>query len=80
MEYTEPGVDTKVNGLVHNHVLFIPAGSDYDEGLEDFHEAMQALLCDAIEDLTLAQSVDMRVLSAGLLDGADTDGDGEYAD
>lgn len=60
LEYTDIFSDLRANGLVQNHVLYVPADTDYDEELDAVHDAIQALLRDALEDLTLMEPVDPR--------------------
>lgn len=50
--------DLRKNGLMWSHSLLIPRGSDYDDELDAFEEALQALLVDALDDEDTAESVD----------------------
>lgn len=60
LEYTEPAKDFRTNGLVQNHVIFVPAKSDYDNELEDVRVAVQALLADVTQDLGLVPAVEIK--------------------
>ena len=58
VEYVDSKRDLRDNGLMVNHIVFIPAGEDYDEGLEALIVAAQRLLSDALEDLEVMEPVD----------------------
>ena len=59
LEYTEPAQDIRTNGLVVNKIVFVPPGSDYDNEIEDVRVAVQALLADVEEDLTLVGPIEL---------------------
>lgn len=42
--------DVRKNGLIWNHSVHIPAGSDYDDELDTALEAIKDLLADALDD------------------------------
>lgn len=42
--------DVRENGLVWQHQVAVPFGSDYDDEIEAAHEAVMALLKDALDD------------------------------
>lgn len=49
--------DVRVNGLVSQHRLFVPSGSDYDDELEEAEGAIKSLLADALDDLETVDHV-----------------------
>lgn len=51
IEYVVPRDDVKVNGLMHQHAVIIPADDDYDDEIENVQEAAQHLLLDVLDDL-----------------------------
>lgn len=51
--------DIRKNGLMWQHSVQIPAGSDYDEELEAVSDALQALLEDVLEDEETAEAIDL---------------------
>lgn len=50
--------DVRKNGLVWQHRVFVPSGSDYEDEIETFVDAMRALLLDALDDEDRAEPVD----------------------
>ena len=51
--------DVRKNGLVWQHTVQIPRGSDYDEELDDLMDALVVLLTDVLEDEATAEPIDM---------------------
>lgn len=51
VQYCHAVDDMKANGLVHNHLIAIPRGNQYDDQITAIHEAVQMLLADVLEDL-----------------------------
>lgn len=60
--------DVRENGLVWQHQVAIPRGSDYDDEIEAAEEAVMALLLDALDD-------EDRVPAAPLLEEEEDDDD-----
>lgn len=52
IEYVRPQDDVKSNGVVFNHVCFVPATAEYDSEIEVLVAASLALLEEAEEDAT----------------------------
>lgn len=50
LEYVEPADDIKSNGVVLNHVCFVPATPQYDSEIEVLVAASLALLEEALDD------------------------------
>jgi hypothetical protein len=50
--------DVRKNGLQWQHSVLIPFRSDYDDELETFAEALQALLEDALDDEATAEPIE----------------------
>jgi hypothetical protein len=71
IEYCHPGQDARSNGVVLNHAMLIPHGSDYDEEIDTLTEAAAALLLDVLEDLPVLQPL----LRAGDEDDDEDDDD-----
>lgn len=57
--YVRMPQDVRKNGLVWQHKVFVPAGSDYDDEIEAFGVALQELLDDALDDEQRAEPIDM---------------------
>lgn len=53
--------DFKSNGLQVQHVLLIPADSDYDGELDELRDVAHRVLRDAIEDLNTVEPFDFDV-------------------
>lgn len=51
--------DVRKNGLMWQHSVLVPRGSDYDLEIEAVEEALSALLEDVLEDEATAESVDL---------------------
>lgn len=51
--------DVRKNGLVWQHNVHVPRGSDYDDELDTFYEALIALLTDVLDDEDRAEPIDM---------------------
>ncbi len=51
--------DVRKNGLMWQHTVVVPAGSDYDDELEAVGEALQSLLEDVLEDQKTAEEIDL---------------------
>lgn len=56
--YIELTKDLKKNGLAWTHTVRVPRGSDYDEELESFYEALGEVLRDALDDRDRAESIE----------------------
>jgi hypothetical protein len=50
--------DVRKNGLAWQHSVLIPKGSDYDDEIETFEEALLALLEDALDDEDTAEPIE----------------------
>lgn len=50
--------DVRKNGLIWEHNVSIPMGSDYDDEIEAVREALEALLTDALDDEDRAEPID----------------------
>lgn len=50
--------DIRKNGLIWQHQVLVPFGSDYEDEIEAFTEAVQALLTDALDDEDRAEPID----------------------
>ena len=70
LEYIEPKADVRRNGLALNHVIYIPSGQDYDDGIENVNEAALELLGDALEDMHILQPLDPEDEARRLLEKA----------
>jgi hypothetical protein len=62
IEYVAPAEDYRENGLMLNHVMFIPHDSDYEDEIGEALEAAQALLADALDDVDRMPAFDPRQL------------------
>ena len=51
--------DIRKNGLAWQHRVLVPFGSDYDDEIEEFFEALHALLMDALDDEGRAEPIDL---------------------
>lgn len=51
--------DVRKNGLIWQHQVTIPRGSDYDDEIEAVEEALSALIDDVLEDEETAEPVDL---------------------
>ncbi len=51
--------DVRKNGLVWQHSVQIPRGSDYDDEIETFEQALLALLEDVLDDQDTAEPIEM---------------------
>lgn len=49
--------DVRKNGLLWTHSVLVPIGSDYDEEIETFMDALRALLDDALDDEDRAEPI-----------------------
>lgn len=72
VEYTTPAEDYRENGLMLNHVMFIPHDADYEDEIEQALQAAQALLADALDDVERMPAFDPSGL---FLEEIDTDND-----
>lgn len=50
--------DVRKNGLVWQHQVLVPHGSDYDDEIEALMDAAQALLADVLDDEDRAEPID----------------------
>lgn len=50
--------DVRKNGLLWQHNVVVPTGSDYDDEIETFMDALQALLVDVLEDEETAEPIE----------------------
>lgn len=50
LAYMRMPVDLRVNRLMWQHSVIVPAGSDYDEEIDAVYEALTALLDDVLDD------------------------------
>lgn len=74
IEYVAPDEDYRANGLMLNHVMFIPHDDDYEDEIDEALEAVQALLADALDDVDRLPPMDPRQLFAEDVDD-DNDND-----
>jgi len=51
IDYCLPGQDARANGVILNHVMYIPTGGDYADEIEAVTFAAAALIADVLEDL-----------------------------
>lgn len=51
VDYMDVMGDLRANGLVINHVLYVPAEDQYDDEIDALQSAAQELLADALDDL-----------------------------
>jgi len=67
IEFTPEGVvigymrmprDVRKNGLIWQHQVQVPNGSDYDDEIEALTEAAHALLVDVLDDEDRAEPID----------------------
>lgn len=56
--YTRVPRDIRKNGLIWQHQVGVPHGSDYDDEIEALMEAAQALLDDVLDDEDRAEPID----------------------
>lgn len=76
IEYCQPDQDARVNGVLLNHTLFIPAGSDYDDEISALQTAACGLLEDVLEDLPALEPIQaQRQVDDDDDDDDDDDGD-----
>jgi hypothetical protein len=57
--YVRVPEDLKKNGLIWQHTVQIPRGSDYDDELDAVMEAIAVLTRDVLEDQELAEPIDI---------------------
>lgn len=50
--------DLRKNGLMWQHTVLVPRGSDYDDEIETFEAALRDLLVDALDDENRAEPVE----------------------
>lgn len=55
--------DVKVNGLIRVVTLQIPAGDEYDQGIEAVHEAAVELVKDVLDDFGRLENADLSALT-----------------
>lgn len=51
--------DVRKNGLMWQHSVNVPAGTDYDDELTTLMDALRTLLLDVLDDETRAEPVDI---------------------
>ncbi len=51
--------DARKNGLIWQHNVVVPFGSDYDDEIEAVDDALNALLVDVLDDEDRAEPVDV---------------------
>lgn len=51
--------DIRKNGLVWQHRVLVPYGSDYDDEIETFTDALKALLADVLDDEDRAEPIEL---------------------
>lgn len=56
--YVRVPADVRKNGLMWQHHVMVPHGSDYDDEIETFKAAAFALLEDALDDEGRAEPID----------------------
>lgn len=57
IEYCIPAEDARLNGILRNHVVLVPADNQYLDLIEDALAAVRALLDDVLEDIPLLEAV-----------------------
>ena len=50
--------DVRKNGLVWQHTVLAPFASDYEDEIEEFFDALHALLADVLDDEDRAEPID----------------------
>lgn len=58
LTYMRMPIDVRKNGLLWQHQVQVPLGSDYDDELEALLLAAQALLADVLEDEETAEAIE----------------------
>jgi len=58
LAYVRVPADIRKNGLMWQHRVLVPHGSDYDDEIEALHDAAQALLADVLDDEDRAEPID----------------------
>ena len=56
--YVRVPQDVRKNGLMWQHAVLVPLGSDYDDEIETFIDALRALLTDALDDEDRAEPIE----------------------
>lgn len=56
--YVRVPADVRKNGLLWQHSVLVPFGSDYDDEIEEFQAALRALLMDALDDEDRAEPIE----------------------
>lgn len=59
VEYVEPAKDVFKTGLMVNHAIFIPAGSDYDDEIDAVLDAVLEALDDALDDVARGERAEI---------------------
>ena len=81
IEYINVRTDIRANGLQVSHVVFIPAGDDYDDELDGITMAAQEALADALQDMDNLEPLPPEVILGSLQQPApDEDGDDDEDD
>lgn len=57
LAYGRYPTDIRQNGLIWQHQVLVPRGSDYDDEIEALMETAQALLTDVLEDEATAEPI-----------------------
>lgn len=73
ISYVRLPQDMRKNGLLWQHTVVVPIGSDYDDELEAFTDALQELLADVLDDETRAEPVEVEPIKEQEEDDEDAD-------
>lgn len=57
IDYMDMVSDVKTNHLAVSHAIRIPSAPEYEAGLEELADVVRRVLLDAIEDLSIVESV-----------------------
>lgn len=57
--YQRIPTDIRKNGLIWQHAVLVPHGSDYDDEIEELVASLRALLLDVLDDEDRAEPIEL---------------------